>query len=1002
MGQYLNLNNYNASGVYTLEVDQSQNISLPLNTGRLIIGSSKVGPINTVVLLNDTNSATAIYGNIDSKMEKNGSFFHRTLAVSLRQGPVYALNLLPISDTDTAFFATFNTESASNNSNWSSSTNKDSISHFYNTQKLWYADIDQVSKTKNNKLGDKYPATGDVSADSNKIFSVVNLSKTPITVWTRKATTSGYNITVGDFYQLFGNNAEIPQFINTDDIVADYFVEIIVVQGDWTNNPALSVDPVYGQYFDASGIIISKLDSFLSLRQVTVVNRTVGSIIPDFIDLSNQVASIDTLFNRYFSQTGVFIALDHLKVDKMDLSQPAFQSGTSVEPIEEQRLDIVGYGFDELNTSVYKADDGISELGISPVGLISVLSYIKPSIGNFNFKINHLNWNSNFAAGQVYTVNNGTTTIVATEGSTLYSAWSQGFINTGDLIQSVSQPSNTPVTQYLYTDGLVKTQSLGQVNYIVFYAYSDITLSNVDVPGLVIANTSNYLNIVNADFDQFKAEFDLLDSNFFITSGPGLYQYFAPNQLVVTLDPSLYGNPAKKETPNSGIAYNATNRQLIENFFVTGQYVKAGVATNASGEPVIRERLLRIKSVSAQSVFVNGAQTLKYTIITDSPSDANILGIDLSSRILSCYKGIANYVTNLAGTLIPAMSIDTNTLYPNGTASRQDYILNWMFNNTNIASTIADKETLNFRYIIDSYGGQISPSSKQQLVQLAANHGQALAILNAPSFADYAASVDPSFIDITTDLVSTEYIATGGNLSSNPAYTFGFAQGSVNGIPISSFAAYWMPNLLILENGKNKLIPPSAYVGNVFMNKFTSGNTFSIAAGKRGIIGDPEVSGLEYNLTDDDRANLEPVGFNLIVNRRGFGVMLYSNNTAYQTVKSSLNNIHVRESLITVERDINRILINFLFDFNDPTTQMRVKTLVKNYLTAVQDANGISTFDIIFDTSNNGDDVLNANAGLIDVIVDFPKGIQKFINRITITRSGGNYSSNSSGFTPSF
>ena len=192
------------------------------------------------------------------------------------------------------------------------------------------------------------------------------------------------------------------------------------------------------------------------------------------------------------------------------------------------------------------------------------------------------------------------------------------------------------------------------------------------------------------------------------------------------------------------------------------------------------------------------------------------------------------------------------------------------------------------------------------------------------------------------------------------------------------------------------------YVANAFMKKYTSGNTFSIVGGKRGILTDGEISGLEYDLTNEDRDFLEPVGFNLIVRRRGFGVMVFSNNTGYQRVKSALNNIHVREALVTIERDIERILLNFLFDFNDVTTRMRVKTLVKNYLAAVQDARGISTFDVIFDDSNNGTEVLENNAGIIDIIVDFPRGIHKFINRITITRAGGQLASNSTGFTPSF
>ena len=301
MAEKINLNSYPASGVYTVEIDESQNLSLPLSTGRLVIGSSKKGPINSVVLINDLRSLLAVYGETDTKLEKNGSYFHRTISVALRQGPVYALNLLPIKDTDIAYFTTFNSEAASNNSEWSPTTYKDSISHYYNTQKLWFADVEAVNKYKNLALGDTYPATGTVDKDANKILSLVNLSKKPVTAWTRIADTTGYDIKVIEYYKLLGDKVEIPEFIHQDDYVSDYFIELAVIQGDWTDYNRLAKDPIYKQYFTESGLILSKMNDFLSLSEVTLINRTTGSIIPEFKDLAGNASSIDTLFNRKFS-----------------------------------------------------------------------------------------------------------------------------------------------------------------------------------------------------------------------------------------------------------------------------------------------------------------------------------------------------------------------------------------------------------------------------------------------------------------------------------------------------------------------------------------------------------------------------------------------------------------------------------------------------------------------------------------------------------------------------
>ena len=316
---------------------------------------------------------------------------------------------------------------------------------------------------------------------------------------------------------------------------------------------------------------------------------------------------------------------------------------------------------------------------------------------------------------------------------------------------------------------------------------------------------------------------------------------------------------------------------------------------------------------------------------------------------------------------------------------------------------MAGKEVIDFRYVVDTYEGEISSSSKYYLSKLAAVHGQAMALLNAPSVEQFEKSVDPSFIDTTNKLFSSRLVSTGGDLDLNPSFTFGFAEEDVNGVPLSSYSTFYFPNLVIRNGNRNTSVPPAAYISNLYVRKFKNGTPFLIVAGgKRGVITDPSLSGLEYELTDEDRDYLEPIGHNLIVKRRGFGTLLLSNNTAYQRVNSALNNAHVRDNLSTIERDISRILFNFLFDFNDEITRLRVRTIVENYLDAVVNARGLSSYDVIFDKSNNTNEVIENDSAIIDVIVDFPRGIHKFINRITITRVGGELSSESTGFTPSF
>ena len=91
----LDLTQFKASGVYTLEFDASESIILNTQTIRLVIGFSRKGPFNSPVYLPDTKTARRIFGEIDPFLESRGSFFHRSLFTCLEIGPIFGLNLLP-------------------------------------------------------------------------------------------------------------------------------------------------------------------------------------------------------------------------------------------------------------------------------------------------------------------------------------------------------------------------------------------------------------------------------------------------------------------------------------------------------------------------------------------------------------------------------------------------------------------------------------------------------------------------------------------------------------------------------------------------------------------------------------------------------------------------------------------------------------------------------------------------------------------------------------------
>jgi hypothetical protein len=117
----------------------------------------------------------------------------------------------------------------------------------------------------------------------------------------------------------------------------------------------------------------------------------------------------------------------------------------------------------------------------------------------------------------------------------------------------------------------------------------------------------------------------------------------------------------------------------------------------------------------------------------------------------------------------------------------------------------------------------------------------------------------------------------------------------------SKYAGVFGPFLKYNEGGKIINVPPAADVANAYVKKFLGGNPYAIIANRNGILANPNLAGVEYMIDKTDRDFLEPFGYNSIIERPSTAqVLIYSNRTSYQTVKSDYNYLHVREVIISV------------------------------------------------------------------------------------------------------
>lgn len=323
--------------------------------------------------------------------------------------------------------------------------------------------------------------------------------------------------------------------------------------------------------------------------------------------------------------------------------------------------------------------------------------------------------------------------------------------------------------------------------------------------------------------------------------------------------------------------------------------------------------------------------------------------------------------------------------------------------NSSLMERLASNDIIDFRYVVDTFDGGLLPMTgpKIYLTNLAKQRMQCLAFVNTPSFKKFQDSNNPRFTTIPTDanprpILDTKYIAEGANLDLNPAYHFSLPD-ETNG---SKFCGYFAPFVIVYENGKRQAVPPAVYVSNLFVERHLKGDLFNVSAGlRRGVLNEPNIVGVEYDFVKSDRDNLEPFGINPIIRVPKVGWVVYGNKMAYQRTKSAFNSLQVRDTLITIEKEINEILKWYIFEKHTDSNRIEIKGRIDAYLDKVKTLEGIYFYETRMNEINNPSDVIDANTAIIDVLVSVTKPMEKVLANVIVTGSGN---VSISSFTPVF
>lgn len=325
---------------------------------------------------------------------------------------------------------------------------------------------------------------------------------------------------------------------------------------------------------------------------------------------------------------------------------------------------------------------------------------------------------------------------------------------------------------------------------------------------------------------------------------------------------------------------------------------------------------------------------------------------------------------------------------PDGVGQRaklewQNFQLSALAEYKGLRTGLLNKSEIDFRYVIDGFETYVDAGAKKVLSYLAKQKQNAFAILNFPSVKTFVKCPYSSFTD-AKGVFNVQYVVDGFN--KKKAHTTAFSLPSND--EGASFAAFYTP-LKLSDGTIDSVVPSAGLVSNLFMEKYNSRLPYEIVAGPN--YGAMSVSGLvgpDYNYSSDELNIIEPFGVNCMVYRPSFGTFINANQTAKQTPKSALSSVNVRELVIYIMDEVEKILQSYQWEFNNQTVRNKIKDRADSICARVQANGGIQAYLNVMDDSNNTPDIIDNEMAILSTHIEPGRGMGKMVHELTLYRTG--------------
>jgi len=252
-------------------------------------------------------------------------------------------------------------------------------------------------------------------------------------------------------------------------------------------------------------------------------------------------------------------------------------------------------------------------------------------------------------------------------------------------------------------------------------------------------------------------------------------------------------------------------------------------------------------------------------------------------------------------------------------------------------------------------------------------------------------SITQKVIDMVEDRQDAFYIADFANYDITLGGSITDVTELANSID-SNYVATYYPWVKTIDSNTNKLttVPPSTLLPAVFAaNDRLAAEWFAPAGLNRGGI-TGAVSVLN-RLTHSERDTLYENKVNPIAAFPGQGIVAFGQKTL-QDKASALDRINVRRLLIVLKKFIASTSRYLVFEQNTSTTRNRFLNTVNPYLESVQQRQGLYTFKVVMDETNNTPDVIDRNILAGQIFLQPAKTAEFIVIDFNILPTGASFS----------